>query len=204
MAEMMRFPIGAEVSCNDGVCGDLTRVVLDPVARTVTHLVVEPKHRTGLARLVPIGIVDETANDLRLRCSTAEFEKLPGAEETEFLPGQAGLPYYGLGVDMGIGVGNTIEPIVYDRIPMGEVEVRRGEQVHATDGTIGKVQGLVIDPADHHVTHVLLQEGHLWGRKQVAIPIKAVTTVNEGIRLSLTKEEVQGLPPVSIDHPVGD
>ncbi len=204
MAEMMRFPIGAEVSCSDGVCGDLTRVVLDPAARTVTHLVVEPKHRTGLARLVPIGIVDETVNDLRLRCSTAEFEKLPGAEETEFLPGQVGLPYYGLGVDMGIGVGNTIEPIVHDRIPMGEVEVRRGEQVHATDGPIGKVQGLVIDPADHHVTHVLLQEGHLWGRKQVAIPIKAVTTVNEGIHLSLTKEEVQGLPPVSIDHPVGD
>jgi hypothetical protein len=25
-----------------------------------------------------------------------------------------------------------------------------------------------------HVTHVLLQEGHLWGRKEVAIPITAV------------------------------
>ena len=46
--------------------------------------------------------------------------------------------------------------------------------VHATDGEIGKVEGLVVEPAHGHVTHVLLQEGHLWGRKEVAIPIGAV------------------------------
>jgi len=48
---------------------------------------------------------------------------------------------------------------------------------------------------------VLLQEGHLWGRKEVAIPISAVAGVEDGIRLSLTKQEVQDLPPVDIDHP---
>jgi hypothetical protein len=47
------------------------------------------------------------------------------------------------------------------------------------------------------VTHVLLQEGHLWGRKKVAIPISAVTGVDAGIRLSLTKEQVGELPPVA-------
>ena len=81
--------------------------------------------------------------------------------------------------------------------------MRCGEQVHATDGDIGRVQGLVIDPRDHHVTHVLLQEGHLWGRKDVAIPIGAVTGVDDGIQLSITKDEVQDLPPVDIDHPGG-
>ena len=50
--------------------------------------------------------------------------------------------------------------------------------------------GLVIDPASHHVTHVLLQEGHLWGRKEVAIPISAVTSTDDGIWLSLTKHQV--------------
>ena len=39
---------------------------------------------------------------------------------------------------------------------------------------IGKVEGLVIEPTHGHVTHVLLQEGHLWGRKEVAIPIGSV------------------------------
>jgi hypothetical protein len=66
---------------------------------------------------------------------------------------------------MGIGMEGAPGTVVYDKVPLNEVEVRRGEHVHATDGDIGRVQGLVIDPSDHHVTHVLLQEGHLWGRK---------------------------------------
>ena len=45
------------------------------------------------------------------------------------------------------------------------------------------------------MTHVLLQEGHLWGRKEVAIPISAVTEVDPEIRLNLTKAQVGDLPP---------
>jgi hypothetical protein len=42
---------------------------------------------------------------------------------------------------------------------------------------------------------VLLKEAHLWGRKEVAIPISAVTQVDDGIRLSITKKQVEDLPP---------
>ena len=45
------------------------------------------------------------------------------------------------------------------------------------------------------MTHVLLQEGHLWGRKEVAILISAVTEVDPEIRLNLTKAQVGDLPP---------
>ena len=218
MTETTQFTIGVEASCTDGVCGEVIRVVVDPVARTVTHLVVEPKHRQGLGRLVPLDLVDTTPEEVRLRCTTAVFEQLDAAEETQFLPGSSGYggygpgqmlswPYYGLGMGMaggmGMGVGGVPQSVTYDTVPLGEVAVRRGEQVHATDGDIGRVQGLVIDPRDHHVTHVLLQEGHLWGRKEVAIPIGAVTGVNDGIRLNITKQEVQDLPSVDIDHPNG-
>jgi sporulation protein YlmC with PRC-barrel domain len=86
-------------------------------------------------------------------------------------------------------------------VPLGEVEVRRGESVHATDGEIGRVKGLVIDPDDHQVTHFLLDDGHLWGHKLVAIPIGAVTRVGDGVRLSLTRDEVRDLPPVEVDAP---
>jgi hypothetical protein len=48
------FTIGADARCTDGACGKVIRVVVDPVARAVTHLVVEPKHRHGLGRLVPL------------------------------------------------------------------------------------------------------------------------------------------------------
>jgi sporulation protein YlmC with PRC-barrel domain len=203
------FTIGADAVCTDGACGKVIRVVVDPVARAVTHLVVEPKHRQGLGRLVPLDLVDTTTGEVRLRCTVEGFEKLAYAEETHFLPGTGAMygcapghilawPLYGL------NDGEIPRAVTYDKVPLGEVAVRRGDQVHATDGGIGRVQGLVIDPADHHVTHVLLQEGHLWGRRQVAIPISAVTRIDDdGIRLNMTKQEVEDLPSVGVDHPKG-
>ena len=79
---------------------------------------------------------------------------------------------------------------------ISETEVRRGEHVHALDGEIGQVQGFLVSPGDHRLTHVLLQEGQLWGRKEVAIPVDAVTGVDDGIRLKITKKQVEDLPPV--------
>jgi hypothetical protein len=62
------------------------------------------------------------------------------------------------------------------------------------------VHGLVRDPASHRVSHVLLAEGHLWGHKEVAIPISAVVDVADGIKLQITKHEVADLPPVDFEH----
>jgi len=218
MTEATTFTIGARARCTDGACGEVTRVVVDPVARAVTHLVVEPEGRQGLGRLVPLGLVDASGGEVRLRCTRAEFGQLAAAEETQFVPGTRGYaaygpeqvlswPYSSLGGGPGVpggAVSGISETVTYDTVPLGEVEVRRGERVHATDGAIGQVEGLVVDPGTHHVTHVLLQEGHLWGRKEVAIPIRTVTGVeDEGIRLSLSKDEVRDLPPVNIDRPDG-
>lgn len=213
------FTIGSEVNGTDGVCGELTRVVIDPVAGVLTHLVVEPRGRLGLARLVPIDLVDPDAgaDPVRLGCTLAEFAQLDPAEETQFVPGTQGYgaygpqqvltwPYSTLGGGPGVPdrlLDGVSETVTYDTVPAGEVEVRRGEHVHATDGAIGHVEGLVIDPRNHRVTHVLLQEGHLWGRKEVAIPISAVTGTDDGIRLSLAKHEVGALPPVDVHHPGG-
>src|ERR1700691_2823598 len=222
MADTVQFTIGADVSCSDGACGKVTRVIVDPIAETVTHLVVEPEHRRGLGRLVPLSLIDATGDQIRLSCTKAEFEKLDPAEETRFIPGTSGYagygpgqvgywPYYGLGIGTGVGGldrgltgfggGTVSETITTDTVPQGESDVPRRDQVKATDGDIGRVQGLVIARGSRHVTHVLLQEGHLWGRKEVAIPISAVTSTSDGIRLRISKQEVQDLPPVDVEHP---
>jgi sporulation protein YlmC with PRC-barrel domain len=207
----VKFTIGAKASCADGPCGEVTRVVVDPVARTVTHLVVEPEGREGLGRLVPVDMATETADGIRLGCTLEQFAHLDSAEETQFVPGTRGYemygpeqilswPYYRLGdTVMDISEeGKYSQTVTVDTLPAGEVGIRRGVHVHATDGTIGQVEGLVIDAANDRVTHVLLQEGHLWGRKQVAIPIGAVTGVADGISLSMSKREVEDLPAVEI------
>ncbi|MGX6607030.1 PRC-barrel domain-containing protein [Micromonosporaceae bacterium Da 78-11] len=225
MTRTMQFTIGTPAMCIDGVVGDVSRVVIDPVAETVTDLVIEPKHQHGVGRLVPIGLLDTTtAGETRLTCTLAEFDKLDLAQETHYLSpedGYAGytrgqaflLPYYGFGggalgsgmwgPNLGLGGGpdEYDAPITTDTVPVGDVAVYRGDRVHATDGEIGRVQGLVIDPHSHHVTHVLLQEGHLFGRKDVAIPITAVTTVATGIQVKLTKQQVKDLPSVDKTTP---
>ena len=40
MAETEPFTIGAGASCTDGACGEVSRVVVDPVARVITLLAV--------------------------------------------------------------------------------------------------------------------------------------------------------------------
>lgn len=212
MTQTIEYDIGSDVACSDGPCGELRRVVVDPVAVAITHLVVETKHRQGVGHLVPIDLVGSAHGEIRLRCTTAEFQALDEAEEIRFLPGAGGpwgyaqaqmfsMPYYGLagGGMGGMGAGAGPQPIISDRVPPGEVEVRRGDSVQATDGEIGRVQGLAVDPGDHHVTHVLLDEGHLWGKKRVAIPISAVRRIDDEVRVNLTKDEVGDLLPVDLN-----
>jgi len=214
------FVIGADASCTDGPCGRLIRVVVNPVNRTITHLVVGPRHEHGQAvdRLVPVDLASVTADGIVLNRTKAEFDKLDPAEETHFVVGTGhpgyeehqvfSLPYRGLagvwtegqGWDTGGAHGSRRQTVTYDSVPLGEVQVHRGEHVRATDGEIGRVEGLVTDPDGHEVTHVLLQEGHPWGRKEVAIPIGAVTAVETGIVLNLSKQEIANLPPVAIAH----
>ena len=207
--------IGAVAVGTDGYRGEVRAAVIDPVAAVVTHVAVEPEGRSGLARLVPLGLVEAEAdtddNDvraapgkLRLRCTEAEFMTLDPAEETlaEFAVGQTvpvqlippGWRGTGEPVAQGGDIPRIPERETVDVTPPGEVEEHGGDHVHATDGDIGRLRGFRLDPASGRVTHVLLAEGHLWGRKEVAIPFGAIAGFDQGIRLSLTKKQVQDLP----------
>jgi sporulation protein YlmC with PRC-barrel domain len=220
MADPTRFTIGCPVSGSDGPCGELRRIVLDPSSGTVTHLVVESKHRRHNGRLVPVELVESVGKDIVLSCTRAQVGELEPAEETQFLPGAddlsgygvgelSALPYYGLRAPGLWDVGSMTamgtpdpasKPISRDRVPPGEVQVKRGDPVHASDGGIGRIEGLVVDGADHHVTHVLLADGHLWGAKTVAIPISAVRPTELGVRVDLTKDQIRDLPEIEVDR----
>ena len=214
------FDIGSEIRCADGDCGELRRIVVDPVARTVTHLVVELAGGDPTPRLVPVELTEHAPDGLRLRCTTAQFQNLQQAEEARFLPGARGdwayeqeqmlsWPLYGLGggaFGMGLatpdGPAPAPRPVTRERVPVGEVQIRPGDRVLAADGPIGRVKGLVVDPNDHQVTHVLLEEGHLWGRKRVALPIGSVETLEPpegGVAVRMTKDEVRDLPAVEVE-----
>jgi sporulation protein YlmC with PRC-barrel domain len=210
---MVTLVLGSEAVCSDGYRGQVQAVVLDPAAGTVTHLVVEPEGRIGLARLVPLDLVDGTPGGARLRCTEAEFRDLEAAEETlaEFalgyeVPVQL-LPDGWRGTGGPAAEGGTLPRIqekeTIDAIPRGEVEERRGAHVHAIDGDIGQVRALRIDPASRRVTHVLVREGHWPARKDVAIPFSSVAGFEDGIHLSITRQQARDLPPADTDPSTG-
>jgi hypothetical protein len=195
MAQETEFAIGTRASCSDGDCGELRRIIIHPDARTVTHLVIEPRHGSHPGRLVPVDLVDAAGGEIRLRCTIAEFENLDPADEEDLVEG-AGLGIGGMPGGPPAGIPGPVQVVVEDVVPVGEAEVCPGDPVHAVDGEIGAVQGFLVSPDDNQVTHVLLKEGHLWGRKKVAIPISAVTGSEDGIiNVNLTKKQVEGLPP---------
>jgi len=192
------YEIGVSVVCADGDCGQLHRILIDPASRAMTHLVIG--RDVHAARLVPVSLVEGAdADSIRLVCTALDFDRLEPAEATEVI--QPPAPVAGsMQTNSGAlgGYGHTkAETVTYDRVPAGEVQLRRGERVHAADGDIGRVQGLVAAP-DHHVTHILLTEGHLWSRKEVAVPIRNVVDATFGVQVDLTREEVKDLPPVDL------
>jgi sporulation protein YlmC with PRC-barrel domain len=210
------FTLGARASCSDGPCGEVTRIILDPATRTVTHLAVEPRHHREAGRLVPLERVEAVGAEVRLGCTLAEFEQLDAAEEVELAEGLDYAGGYGPDSVMGYGdvgsmgvgasssgmaiggsLGHNKPMVTEDVVPEGESDVVRHERIHATDGEIGQLKGFAVDPADHRVTHVLLREGHLWGRKEVAIPVSVVASLDDGIWLNITKKQVEELPPRS-------
>ncbi|HEX2037802.1 MAG TPA: PRC-barrel domain-containing protein [Chloroflexota bacterium] len=75
--------------------------------------------------------------------------------------------------------------------------VARGTTVEATDGTVGQVDDFVVDPATERITHLVLRKGHLWGTRDVTVPVDAISRIDElAVRLKLDKRAVGALPSV--------
>ena len=217
MQDTLEYVIGSRVRCAGEECGEVAFVVVDPVADKLTHLVVQPDDDAGQARLVPVHIAIPGPEGVDLNCTRARFDEFEPAVQTYFMPevertGHAqdervlAWPLYGLVMTPTAltgfvpGVDPQLAATTVERIPAGEVSVRRGERVLAEGGEIGRVQGLVVVPPDSEVTHVLLDEGHLWGRKRVAIPIEDVTGIDvNGVSVGLTKDQIKHLPPVDVE-----
>ena len=221
----MRLELGSSVDCTDGPFGKLADVVVDPTKRSVTHLVVEPHGDHDKARLVPIELASPEEGEpgaITVRCSVEEADQLEPVQEYAYIRlGES--PDLEPGWDMGVesvlaqpyyasGLGYETVPadydphvsVTYDRVPKGEVEIRRASGVTSADGhQLGKVDGFLVDDGDA-ITHFVLERGHLWGRREVTIPINAVAHVfTDAVTLTLTKDEVGELPSAPVHRWTG-
>jgi sporulation protein YlmC with PRC-barrel domain len=201
----MEIPLNVQVECADGVCGHSAFVLIDPVANQVTHLVVR-EDVSNTEYIVPVDFIAETVADtIRLRCDRAKLEKMHPFIKTKFIEEKVPNSNFGSGGTYGLGsyyylpyVNSEIpvyEAVEQKQIPPGELAVSRGTRVEATDGFVGKVDEFVVNPKNGHITHLVMREGHLWGEKDVIIPISAMgNTRDDTVLLKLDKNQIESLP----------
>ncbi len=220
----MRLELGSPVHCSDAPFGELADVVIDPIQRRVTHLVVAPPHRHDEARLVPIERAQAQApgqTDIRLDYTTDEVAQLEPVQRSAYLrlgeipvedpdweigvTDVLALPYYGSMAPGSVGLG--LPPIgrddhfteLYDRVPKDKIEVRRASAVTSADEhDLGHVDGFVVDQQEQ-ITHLVLEHGHLWGKREITIPIAAIASIEtDHVTLRLSRDQVGELDSVPV------
>ncbi len=201
----MEIPISAEVSCTDGVCGEVTCVIVEPVSQQITHVVVEESRGDYAEHLVPIALITAaTPYQIRLRCSQAELAKLPQFVVHQFKrvpmllmdnPSEHFMVWpYALPDSAGL----VLVPIRRERVPAHELALHRDSWVMATDGHAGEVDELVVDPTDEHITQMILRRGHFWRHTDVSIPVTQIDRIEaDTIYVKLDKYAIGQLPPLT-------
>jgi len=179
----MDVPIGAQVYCENELCGRSTQVILNRLTKQVTHIVVKREGLLCAGRKVPIEWLEaSTPHRLVLSCSRAELVR------SEYVQGEftsTSPPRTGAGE-----VGRSLS----------ELAIRQGAWVEAGDRYAGLVDEFYMDPGTHKVTHVVLREAHLWGDRKVVVPVSAISCIEEGkVRLNLDIENIDGLQSVAAE-----
>jgi sporulation protein YlmC with PRC-barrel domain len=204
----MDIPLGVEVHCSDGACGKSTAIIVEPNTEQVTHFVVRVE---GSQYLVPIeAIADSAADRIQLRWSREELAAAAPFEKAVFAgedlgaytaPGMVGAsiawPYGSDGEYMLEAAAAAYVPV--EQVPEGERAIHRGAYVEATDGGVGQVEEFLIDPAGGRITHLVLRKGHLWGKRDVTIPLEQIDRVEDDVvYLKLDKAAIAELPSVPV------
>jgi len=193
------IPVGADVECIDGLCGACTAVVVEPQSETVTHLVVREHEFPHVERLVPLSRVAQNhPSRIHLDCRLAELRHMPEFVETEYLPGSTPYFFWPVGIE-------AFAPLVveHERVPAGELAIHRGARVQAADGAAGRVEEFIVD-ASGHITHLVVREGHLWGQKDVTVPVSAIGRLEEDtVYLRIDRATFAAFPTVSVRYKAG-
>ena len=210
--EKMKLELGTSIRCADGATRELVDVVIDSSSSRVTHLVIRPAQHAEDARLVPISLASRAEKDgeseISLNCGAADLERFDTVHKFEIL--RAGErpnedPKWDVGVedvvvapnyaptafgDYGGSLDSDVT-ISYDRVPKGEIELRHASSVYSADGHhLGSVDSVVVDDGDR-LTHLLLERGHLWWKREVALPASAISKFeSDMLTLGVTKREL--------------
>jgi hypothetical protein len=199
----MRIPVTASLHCSDGPYGSVTHVIVAPRTRRVTHLAVIEPGLWPVERLIPTALIGEsTPRAIVLRCTRAELERLIAISEL----GHSRYANTACALDDEVDLSWSLEfpeetalTVPREIVPPGEVAVHRYTRVRASDGPAGQVDEFLTVNRSGAISHLVLREGHLWGRRTATLPVSAIVGFDEDmIRLSLKKQDIAAWPVMAV------
>jgi uncharacterized membrane protein len=200
-----KIPLHAKVMCVDGLAGESISVVIDPVGRNIAHLVVQDRtFPKPLEMLVPVEkAVESTSETIQLACTREELAKMQPFRREHYLEHESAeygyaysLPYMMAPSDM------LYKPLEELNIQQENLALNRAADVEARDGYVGRVAELLLDPQTRKITYFTLMRGHLWGKKEVVLPLSLVDRADEEtVYLTVDKKFIDELPSLPVNRP---
>jgi len=212
----MQFKENATVyTLDDKKVGEVERVVLDPQTKEITHLVVRKGFLFTEDKVVPIDMVNSTAEDRITLKRTDGLDSLPDFEEEQYVkvtsvepayPYKRGYvrPYYWYPAPGFAWWGTQPYPIEarpdyvaesWRNIPEGTVALKEGAEVITVDHEhVGDVERIFANPKQERATHLLISQGLFLKQKKV-VPTTWINQVGEDrVYLSVSSDFVERLP----------
>jgi uncharacterized protein YrrD len=202
--------IGAEVVCQDGKCGKLRKIVIDPDSRQVTDLIVEKGWLLKEDRVIPYDLVNNaTEEEIQLSIRSDQLSDFQAYQEVSFqVPDQEDwedsvyqqgqvVTWSRMPNAYGLQVSRPLVPIlefkVDDGVPDQEALVKRGTPVLIDSEEIGQVDHLLVDSETGEMDYLVVDQGLL--QRAVIIPSDYLKQISEsGVSLDVEEKELAGLP----------
>ena len=200
---------------DDESVGRIERVVLDPVTKDVTHVVIRQGFLFTEDKLMPIAMIMSASDDrVVLRQDAGDLDKLPMFEEAHYVPSYFNAedyPYYTEGAadplywypPLGVAgyFGGPVparEPYterVEQNIPQNTVAIKDGANVFSADGKhVGDVERVFVDLPSDRATHIVISQG-LFFKERKLVPTAWLNIISEDeVHLSVDSDYVDRLP----------
>lgn len=194
----MQIRPGAQVIAGSDQVGKVARLVYRPDSQEVVGIIVTGWIVLGHDVFVPIEAIDRTEPDaVHLALSLAELSHLPPLE-----PG-------GMGADVQPAVGSAARSPLLRTSSSGQMPqlaggrpLRAGQKVIGSDGEVGRLDVVLVDPRSDRATGFVVRKGTLLVR-DVIVPIELVRSVEQDrIILDASKAQVQRLPEYRPDEEI--
>lgn len=190
------IPLGVHVQCIDGHGGSVSRLIVDPLTRRLSHIVVQNGTASGVEHRVPVAwILRATLGSVVLDCTQDALAAIELFVEERSISSNASEYEPSYAVDRSAEFKARHIPSIAEPIPPGELAIQRGAQLMARDGPLGTVTAFFINRADGGITFIVVQLEHRLTKHKQAILIAAVQRMDSrALYLTLARDQTATLP----------